>query len=123
MEPKRRAQKKIWSIIVALSVTAIWFTLNPNNINNPVMLKLAAYRGRNSEAARAFLHALSTSLQVTALSVHDPLSSTLFFFRKISLFFEHYVRIGRPSIFGKVSYYYAMVETNDRGVLHLHGLL
>jgi hypothetical protein len=60
---------------------------------------------------------------VTTLSVHDPLSSALFFFREISLFFEHYVRVGRPSIYGKVSHYYATVETNDRGALHLHGLL
>ncbi len=38
-------------------------------------------------------------------------------------FFKHYVRVGKPSIFGKVSNYYATVETNDRGALHLHGLL
>jgi hypothetical protein len=51
-----------------------------------VKLKLAAHRGRDGEAARAFLSALSTPLQVTTLSVHDPLSSTLFFFREIPLF-------------------------------------
>jgi len=57
------------------------------------------------------------------LSVHDPLSSTLFFFREISLFFEHYVYIGRQFIYGNVSHYYATVETNDRGALYLYGLL
>jgi hypothetical protein len=107
----------------AFGLTAIWFTLNPNDINNVVKLKLAAHRGRDGEAARAFLRALSTALQATTLSVHDPLSLTLFFFREISLFLEHYVRVGRPSIYGKVSYYYAAIETNDRGALHLHGLL
>ncbi len=55
--------------------------------------------------------------------VYDPLSSALFFFREISLFFEHYVRVGRPSVYRNVSHYYATVETNDRGALHLHGLL
>ncbi|KNB04282.1 hypothetical protein FOXG_22453 [Fusarium oxysporum f. sp. lycopersici 4287] len=122
-ESRLSMRKKIWSMIVAFSLTAIWFTLNPNDINNPVKLKLAAHRGRDDEAARALLRALSTSLQVTTLSVHDPLSSTLFFFREISLFFEHYVRVGRPSVYGNVSHYYATVETNDRGALHLHGLL
>jgi hypothetical protein len=122
-ESRLSMRKKIWSMIVAFGLTAIWFTLNPNDINNPVKLKLAAHRGRDGEAARALLRALSTSLQVTTLSVHDPLSSTLFFFREVSLFFEHYVRVGRPSIYGNVSHYYATVETNDRGALHLHGLL
>jgi hypothetical protein len=122
-ESRLSMRKKIWSMIVAFGLTGIWFTLNPNDINNLVKLKLAAHRGRDDEAARAFLSALSTALQVTTLSVHDPLSSTLFFFREISLFFEHYVRVGRPSIYGKVSHYYAAMETNDRGALHLHGLL
>jgi hypothetical protein len=122
-ESRLSMRKKIWSMIVAFGLTAIWFTINPNDRNNPVKLKLAAHRNRDGEAARALLRALSTSLQVTTLSVHDPLSSTLFFFREISLFFEHYVRVGRPSIYGKASHYYAAMETNDRGALHLHGLL
>ena len=122
-ESRLSMRKKIWSMIVAFGLTAIWFTVNPNDINNPVKLKLAAHRGRDKEAARVLLDALRTSLQVTTLSVHDPLSSTIFFFREISLFFEHYVRVGRPSIYGNVSHYYATVETNDRGALHLHGML
>ncbi|KAH8745781.1 hypothetical protein F5883DRAFT_702076 [Diaporthe sp. PMI_573] len=32
-------------------------------------------------------------------------------------------RTGQESVFGKISHYYATVETNDRGSLHLHGLL
>jgi len=122
-ESRLSMRKKIRSMIVAFGLTAIWFTLNPNDIINPVKLQLAAHRGRDDEAARAFLRALSTALQVTTLSVQDPLSSTLFFFREISLFFEHYVRVGQPSVFGKVSHYYATIETNDRGAFHLHGLL
>jgi len=122
-ESRLSMRKKIWSIIIAFGLTAIWFTLNPNNINNPVKLKLTAHRERDKEAARAFLRALSTSLQKATLSVHNPLSSTLFFFREISLFFEHYIRIERPSIYRNMSHYYATVETNDRGALHLHSLL
>lgn len=76
-----------------------------------------------TEAARALLRALSTTLQATTLLVQDPLGSTLFFFCKINLFFKHYVRAERPSIYGNMSYCYAKVETNDRGVLYLHGLL
>src|SRR5436190_23690365 len=97
--------------------------VNPNDINNPVKLKLAVHRGLEDEAARALLSAVNTSQQVTTLSVHNPLSLTLFFFHKIRLFFEHYIRVGQPSVYGQVSHYYATIETNNRGALHLHSLL
>jgi hypothetical protein len=87
-ESRLPMRKKIWSMNVAFGLAAIWFTINPNDINNPVKLKLAAHRDRDGEATRSFLGALSAALQVTTLSVHDPLSSTLFFFREISLFFK-----------------------------------
>ncbi len=120
-ESRLSMRKKIWSMIVAFGLAAIWFTVNPNDINNPVKLKLAAHRSHDGESARALLRALRTALQVTTLSVHDPLSSTLFFFREISLFLSiTFVPGGRLS-YGKVSHYYATVETNDRGALHLHG--
>jgi len=88
-----------------------------------VKLKLAVYRAHKAEAARALLAILSTSLQVITLSVHNPLSSTIFFYREINLFFKHYVRAGRPSIYRKASYYYAIVETNNRGALYLYSIL
>ena len=122
-ESRLLMRKKIWLIIVAFSLIAIWFTINPNDINNPIKLKLAAYKGRDSEAARVLLYALSILLQVTTLLVYDPLSLTLFFFREISLFFEYYIRVRRPSIYGNISHYYATVETNDCRALHLYSLL
>jgi hypothetical protein len=39
------------------------------------------------------------------------------------MFFEHYVKVGKPSVFGRVKRYFGAVETNERGALHLHGLL
>ncbi|KAK8859546.1 hypothetical protein PGQ11_010280 [Apiospora arundinis] len=122
-ESRLHMRKKIFALIVATGLTAVWFTINPNDINNPLKLKLAAHRGLDDEAARALLDELKTALQAATLSIHDPLGSTVFFFREVHLFLEYYVRVGRPSVFGKVSDYYATVETNDRGVLHLHGLL
>ena len=39
------------------------------------------------------------------------------------MFFDHYVKVGDDSVFGRISDYYGAIETNDRGALHLHGLL
>ena len=33
------------------------------------------------------------------------------------MFFEHYVKTGEDSIFGRISQYFGAVETNERGAL------
>ena len=116
-------RRKINSLCIYAGLPSIWFTINPNDINNPVKLKLAAHRDRDRQAAASLLADLYRGLEQTALSINDPVSSAMFFFREISSFFTHYVRTGQDSIYGRVSYYYAAVETNERGALHLHGFL
>jgi hypothetical protein len=116
-------RRKIKSLIVKEGVPAIWFTLNPNDITNPVKLRLAAYRVREPEQAEAFLTSLDVTYKRMRLAISDPLSSVLFFHREISMFFKYYVKIGEPSVFGRINQYFGAVETNERGALHLHGLL
>ncbi|KJZ68102.1 hypothetical protein HIM_12507 [Hirsutella minnesotensis 3608] len=102
---------------------AIWITISPNDINNPVKMKLAIHRLHDRESAEELLADLREKYDRIALSTMDPVSSAIFFHREISLFFDKYVNPGRESVFGKIGYYYATVETNERGSLHLHGLL
>ena len=114
---------KIQALIVRFGVPAIWFTINPNDITNPVKLRLAAYRTRNADEAEEFLRHLDKAFKRVRLSISDPMSSAIFFHREISLFFEHYVKVGEESVFGRISQYYGAVETNERGALHVHGML
>ncbi|KID81371.1 PIF1 protein [Metarhizium guizhouense ARSEF 977] len=116
-------RRKIQSLILYRGIPAIWFTLNPNDITNPVKLRLAAYRTRDPKAAEAFLRSLDAAVKRTRLAISDPLSSAEFFHREMTLFFEHYVKVGEESVFGRISQYYGAVETNERGALHVHGLL
>ncbi|KJK73763.1 hypothetical protein H634G_10968 [Metarhizium anisopliae BRIP 53293] len=116
-------RRKIQSLIVYRGIPAIWFTLNPNDITNPVKLKLAAYRTRDPKEAEAFLTSLDAAYKRTRLAISDPLSSAEFFHREMTLFFQHYVKVGEESVFGRISHYYGAVETNERGALHVHGLL
>ncbi|OAQ57976.1 ATP-dependent DNA helicase PIF1 [Purpureocillium lilacinum] len=114
---------KIQALIVRYGVPAIWFTINPNDITNPVKLRLAAHRTRDPESAEEFLRSLDMSFKRMRLSISDPKSSAIFFHREMTLFFEHYVTVGGESVFGRISQYYGAVETNERGALHVHGLL
>ncbi|RSL80042.1 hypothetical protein CEP52_017444, partial [Fusarium oligoseptatum] len=122
-EHRLSLRRKIKSLIIRYGIPAVWFTLNPNDITNPVKLKLAAYRTHDSEAAEAFLRSLDMTYKRARLAISDPASSAIFFHREISLFFEHYVKVGEESVFGRISQYFGAVETNERGALHVHGLL
>ncbi|RKK86029.1 hypothetical protein BFJ68_g17175 [Fusarium oxysporum] len=105
-----------------LCIPAIWFMLNPNDIINPIKLKLTACRTRETEEAEKFL-GLDQAYKRARLAISDPVSSAIFFHREVPMFFEHYVNVGEESVFGLVSQSYGAVETNERGALHLHGLL
>ncbi|KJZ69562.1 hypothetical protein HIM_11055 [Hirsutella minnesotensis 3608] len=122
-EMRMSMRHKILALIVRYEVPAIWFTINPNDITNPVKLRLAAYRARDPGAAEEFLRSLDMSFKRLQLSISDPMSSAMFFHREMTLFFEHYVRVGEESVFGRIAQYYGAVETNERGSLHVHGLL
>lgn len=122
-ENRMSMRRKIKSLIIRHGIPAIWFTLNLNDITNPVKLRLAAHRFRDPDEAERFLTSLDLAYKRTKLAISDPLSSAVFFHREISMFFEHYVRVGEDSVFGRISQYFGAVETNERGALHLHGLL
>jgi hypothetical protein len=116
-------RRKLKSLIIRYGFPAIWFTLNPNDVTNPVKLKLAAYRSREPEEAEEFLRSLDLAFKRVRLAISDPVGSAIFFHREISMFFEHYVQTGQDSVFGRISHYFGAVETNERGALHVHGLL
>ncbi|KJZ68887.1 hypothetical protein HIM_11720 [Hirsutella minnesotensis 3608] len=122
-EVRLNMRRKIQSLIVGYGVPAIWFTINPNDITNPVKLRLAAHRTRDPDAAEEFLDGLENACRRTRLAISDPMSSAEFFHREMKLFFDHYVKVGHESVFGRISKYYGAVETNERGALHVHGLL
>ncbi|KJZ70132.1 hypothetical protein HIM_10473 [Hirsutella minnesotensis 3608] len=122
-ESRLLMQRKVQAVNIWAGMPAIWITISPNDINNPVKMKLAVHRLHDYESAKELLADLREKHDRTALSTMDPVSSAIFFHREVSLFFEKYVNTGQESIFGKVSHYYATVETNERGSLHLHGLL
>ncbi|KAF4448962.1 ATP-dependent DNA helicase PIF1, partial [Fusarium albosuccineum] len=122
-ESRLSMRQKIQSLILRHGVPAIWFTLNPNDVTNPVKLRLAAYRTNEPDAAEAFLKSLDMSYKRLRLAISDPMSSAIFFHREMTLFFEHYVKAGEESVFGRIIHYYGAMETNERGALHVHGLL
>ncbi|KJZ70524.1 hypothetical protein HIM_10068 [Hirsutella minnesotensis 3608] len=70
----------------------IWFTINPNDIHNPVKMRLSSRRLHDYHAAKGLLADLRGIYDRIALSIMHPVISAIFFHREISLFFEKYIR-------------------------------
>ncbi|KAF6783348.1 hypothetical protein CSOJ01_15909, partial [Colletotrichum sojae] len=124
-EERLFSRRKIQSLCVQFGMPCVWYTINPNDLTNPVNMKLATFRVARSEAERTKLFAdfkRNFGGRVQHV-VKDAVSSAQFFHREIELFFKHLVAVGEESIFGKVSSYFGCIETNERGALHIHGLL
>ena len=122
-ESRLLMRRKIQALCIRMGMPAIWFTINPNDINNPVKMRLSIHRFHGHDRAGELLADLQGRYHRIALSIVDPVSSAIFFHREVSLFFDKYVKAGQESVFGRISHYYATVETNDRGSLYLYGLL
>jgi hypothetical protein len=122
-EERLYQRRKIKALCLQYGMSNIWFTINPNDLTNEINMKLTAFRGQNGREAEKLFQMLQQHINSVQHTVRDPVSSAIFFHREISLFFEKYVRTGENSVFGKVSCYFGCVETNERGALHLHGLL
>jgi len=102
-ESRLSMRRKIKSLIIKYGIPAIWFTINPNDITNPVKLRLAAYRGREPGEAEAFLTRLDLAYKRARLAISDPISSAIFFHREISMFFKYYMKTGEDSVFRRIS--------------------
>jgi hypothetical protein len=122
-EERLYAWRKIQSLSLPNGMSNSWFTISPNDLTNEINIKLTAFRGEDEKEAKELFRMLQQHINSIQHTVRDPVSAAIFFHREVSLFFEKYVRTGENSVFGKVSCYFACVETNERGALHLHGLL
>lgn len=80
---------------------AVWITVNPNDVNNPVKIRLSIHRLHDYDAASNLLADLQDRYERIALSIMDPVSAAIFFHREVSLFFSKYVRTGEESVLAR----------------------
>ena len=114
---KRRSEIK--GLIGRYGMPAFWITINPSDLQNPLVLRLAGhtYSGNDLPTATAAIR------QATATS--NPVAVAEFFHHTCKAVFEGLLgtNTGRVGILGEVSNHFGVVETNGRGMLHLHGLV
>ena len=107
----------LWGSIVRFGIPAIWFTLNPADLSSPLIMNLAGI------LEIPVPQSASDTIRRTA--VGNPVVVAEFFHLTMKAFFTAFLRTGtgESGILGEVSHYAGVVETNGRGMLHLHGFI
>ncbi len=105
--------------MISDGMSTIWITLNPSDLRSFLVLILAGMRlddSGSSTFAKEFNQ---------ATAVMNPVAVAQFFEATCTGFFKHLLATGftGEGLLGPVSTYYGTVETNGRGMLHLHCLV
>src|SRR2546423_1553450 len=116
---KLMMRSEIKGLIVRGAEPAIWATINPSDLRNPVVLILAGMEIPSDAlpaATAAIRHAAATS---------NPVAVAQFFNHVCEAIFDGLIQsgTGRIGILGRVANHCGVVETNGRGMLHLHVLI
>jgi hypothetical protein len=114
---KRRSEIK--GLIVRDGMPAFWMTINPSDLRHPLVLLLAGVE----YSGHAFPTANTAIRRATATS--NPVAVAQFFHHTCKGIFDGLLgsTTGRVGILGQVMNHYGVVETNGRGMLHLHALV
>ena len=102
-----------------LGMTAWWLTVNPSDQRNPLVLDLAGVKISHEAMPK-----LSTTIRRLA-ATSNPAAVAEFFHHICNALFDDLLRSGTNElgILGKVSGHYGVVETNGRGMFHIHSLV
>lgn len=112
---KMRFRNLIFGKIGRLGIPLIWLTLNPKDIGNIFVVKLAG-----EEVSLDGTGVKSVLLQMT---LKNPSLVAQYFHVIISAFFDCFFKTlsKEPGIFGTVTTHFGVVESTTRMMLHLHG--
>lgn len=105
------------ALMITNGMPLLWITFNPSDLRCPIVLLLAKVSLPVSDgAASAFK---------TATATMNPVAIATFFDEICKAIFDHLLAAGssESGLFGPMSIYFGTVETNGRGMLHLHCLV
>ena len=123
---KLSMRREMKGMILRFGMPAFWFTLNPSDLRHPLVMHLVSVeRGNtaddNGDGGNA--RAMARRLQ-TLTATMNPVAVAQFFHYMCKACFDGLLgTLEEPRILGEVVDYYAVIETNGRGMLHLHGLI
>lgn len=110
-------RNEIRALIRKKSTPALFLTLNPSDVHNPLIAAMAGIDPTD--------WASKTKNERAAFVAANPATAAIFFDVIINAFVDVILRYGKKGggLFGECEAYYGMVEAQGRGTLHLHMLI
>jgi hypothetical protein len=123
-----KLRSMMWSMSYMLNPPNLWLTVNPDDIDDPIVQLFA---GENINLSQFDPDSRPSKAERATNVATDPYAAAMYFNFIIELLTKILlgVEVGRgrlhsaKGIFGKVSGYFGVVETQGRGALHLHMLI
>jgi hypothetical protein len=113
---KLRLRGEIRGLLIREGMPAFWLTINPSDLQNPLVLLLAGAPYSTDTATSAVRQIIATS---------DPVAVARFFHTTCKAILDGLLgsKPAETGILGDISNYFGVVESNGRGMLHLHALV
>lgn len=116
---KLQIRAELRGLIVREGMPAFWLTINPSDLQNPLVLILAGLQCSPVPTAD-----VNTAIRC-ATATSDPAAVARFFHHTCKAVLDGLLgsKPAEIGILGDVSNYFGVVESNGRGMLHLHALV
>ncbi len=105
------------ALIITSAMPVLWITFNPSDLRYSIIIWLAGIRlPVSNNIPSAFK---------TFMATINPVAIATFFDETCTAIFDHLLaaRSIESGLFGPVSTYFGIVETNERGMLYLYCLV
>ena len=116
---KQEMRMRLQGLFIEFGLAAFWLTINPSDLRDPLVVKLAGVTLPQDALRRA-----NAAFRRKTANM-NPAAIAVFFDKVCTGILEALICPGEGEfgIFGDVSTYFGAVETNGRGMLHLHCLI
>lgn len=127
-QSRYRLRSQIWSTSTVLGPPSLWITINPSDLHDPIA---QIFAGEEIDMDK-FLATLGPDKAKRAKNVaNDPYAAAKFFHFMITTILETLFQVkvtpaqvkSGMGVFGRVAAYFGTVESQGRGILHLHLLV
>ena len=127
-QARYQLRSQIWSTAIRKGPPSLWITINPSDLNDPIV---QVFAGENIDLDQ-FVATQGPGKEQRAQNVaEDPFAAAKFFHFMINAILQHLLQVkvteyqvhSHMGVLGRVAAYFATVESQGRGTLHLHMLL
>jgi len=127
-QARYRLRSEIWSTSAVLGPPSLWITINPSDLHDPIAQVFAGEEINMDE----FMSRLGPDKDHRAKNIaDDPYAAAKFFHFMIATILETLLGVkvtpaqvkSGVGVFGRVTAYFGVVESQGRGTLHLHLLV